>query len=248
MAAKLYDHKNKQWIMADDDRVDELMSSGDYTFASGIDIPVVNPDGQLGTISSSEAQQAWKEGFRWKTKADTDRWEKEGLADIKKEHYDNSAQAAVAGGLSGLTLGGSDVVMRGMGALVGEGEAVREGLSNLKEMNPTADAAGRVGGVIAGTMLSGGALGAAGTLAKGATTAGQTAGAAVGLGKAGQTIAGAAAEGALWGAGQGVSEAALAESPEQAVDALISNVTLGGVTGGLFGGLMVGGAATAPYL
>lgn len=248
MAAELYNHKLKKWEWVDDNQVDELMSSGNYTFQVGVDIPVVNPDGKLGTIPSADAQKAFSSGFRWKTKADTDRWEKEGLADIKKENYDNSLLAGTAGALSGITLGGSDVVMRGVGEAIGEGEAVRSGLQNLKEVNPIADTAGRVGGVIAGTMLTGGALGAAGTAAKGATILGEAGAAALGLGSTGQKIAGLTAEGMLWGAGQGVSEAAIAESPEQAVDALISNITLGGVTGGAFGGLMAGGAATAPYL
>jgi len=248
MAVDLYNHRTKTWETVDEDKIDERMSSGNYTFEAGIEVPIVTPDGKLGTIPATDAQQAWKAGARWKTKADRDRWEKEGLADIKKDIYDNSAQALVAGGLSGLTLGGSNVIMRGAGKLIGEDEAVRGGLEALKEVNPIVDTVSNVGGAVIGTVLTGGALGAAGTAAKAATTAGQTAGAAMGLGKAGQTIAGMAAEGALWGAGQGVSEAALAESPEQAVDALVSNITLGGVTGGIFGGVMVGGKASAPYL
>ena len=254
MAVDLYNHRSKQWVTAEDDSIDELMSSGDYTFEAGIEVPVVTPDGKLGTIPATQAQQAWQQGFRWKTKADRDRWEKEGLADIKKENYDNSLLAGTAGVLSGASLGLSDVAMRGAGALVGQGEAVRSGLANLKEVNPIADTAGRVAGTIGSAILSGGTsaaaqtAGAAGTLAKSATALGTKAATQLGAGKAGQTIAGMAAEGVLWGAGQGVSEAALAESPEQAVDALVSNITLGGVTGGLFGGVMVGGKAASPYL
>lgn len=254
MAVDLYNHRNKQWVTAEDDQIDELMSTGNYSFEVGIDIPVVNPEGRLGSIPSSEAQKAWQSGFRWKTGADRDRWEKEGLADIKKENYDNSLLAGTVGALSGASLGFSDVAMRGAGELLGEGEAVRSGLANLKEVNPIADTAGRVTGVIGSTLLTGGTsaaaqtAGAAGTLAKGATALGTQTAAKLGAGKAGQTIAGMAAEGVLWGAGQGVSEAALAETSEQAVDALVSNVTLGGVTGGLFGGVMVGGKAASPYL
>lgn len=247
MAAKLYNHSTKQWEMVDDSEVDQRMQSGNYTFPTGLDIPVVSPDGQLGSISTDEAQTAWSEGFRWGTQADKDKVNAEKAAAIQQEKFDNDALAFGAGVLRGGTLGLSDVAMTGMGSLVGKGEEVQQALKATKDVNPLASTTGQIAGTVGATILSGGALGAAGTAAKAIDTGARTALAAQGVGKVGQAIGGLGAEGALWGLGEGISEATLSGNPDTAVDSIVSNIGLGALVGGTFGLGMSGVSAASPY-
>ncbi len=246
--SKLYDHNNKTWITADDDKVDELVRSGDYTFAKGVTIPVVAPDGEPMDLPAEQATEAFNDGFRWRTKADTDKWAQDQSAIIQEENFGNASQAGVAGFLRGTTLGASDVIMPAMAPLLGgKAEDVRAGLGALKEESPTASAIGQVAGAVTSAALPGTALGAVGTAAKAVETGAKTAIAAQGIGKVGQAVGGLAAEGALWGLGEGVSEAALSGNPETMVDSIVSNIGLGALTGGMFGVGMSGASAASPY-
>jgi hypothetical protein len=248
--AKLYDHKSKKWLVADDDKVDELVRSGDYTFEQGQTIPVVAPDGELMDLPAENATAAFRDGFRWKTSADVKKWEQDGLADIQRENFGNASQAGVAGFLRGSTLGASDIIMPAIAPLLGgSAKDVRAGLGALKEESPTASTVGQVAGVVTSSMLPTTALGAAGGLAAKAKTGAETIATGLNAGKLGKNVAGLAAEGAVWGFGEGVSESALtATNPNEVVDNLVSNVGLGALTGGLFGGALTGGQVAAPYL
>ena len=234
--------------------VDELMRSGNYTFPADMDIPVIAPDGSMGTVPSANAQQAWKDGFRWPTQADKEVDEQKARQAVTEENFDNSPLAFGAGVLRGGSLGVTDPLMIGMGALVGKGEEVREGLQSTKEVNPAMSTAGEVTGVVTSSLLSGGTSGAAQTLgAAGRGAAAVTKGvvAATGAAKAGkitQGIVRGAAEGAYWGLGAGVSEAALSGKPDEIVDHIVSNVGLGALTGGAFGGAIGGVSKAAPFM
>lgn len=128
--------------------------------------------------------------------------------------------ASVAGGLSGLTLGLSDQALAGLGA--------DRTLRHLEAEHPYAAGGGQVLGALAPTILTGGA--AAGEEAAGlgarilahspAGLASKVGGAigelGEGAGLAGRTLAstgGAAAEGALYGGGQYLTETALEDKP-----------------------------------
>jgi hypothetical protein len=162
------------------------------------------------------------------------------------------AATAAEGAARGATLGLSDVALTS--AL---GDEYRQGALERREVNPLVAGVGEVGGTIAGTLATGGlggALGAparamagAGRLAEGAAMSGARA-----LGYQGTTLAGRAAtravalgaaggvEGAMYGAGQAVSRAALEGTPitaEKVVASLGEGVLFGAVGGGGFGAL-----------
>lgn len=87
---------------------------------------------------------------------------------ILAERYDAPVQAFLAGGARGLTMGLSDVALRGMGV---RGET----LAGLEEYNPTASTAGEVAGIGGSVFVPGGPLarlgGAAAKLGRAATMA-----------------------------------------------------------------------------
>lgn len=264
--SKLYDHKSGKWVIAPENKVDDLVKSGNYTFESGTRIDVVSPDGQLGDIPSDNAHGAFAEGFRWATQADKQADHERKLEAIRAKAGDNGGTAMVAGVLRGGTLGLSDVALRAgeeMGALP-EGVVAQQALN--KEMNPVESGVGEVGGIIGSTLLSGGTslLGTTGRVGQagykfGAELGGKALAAAAGK-EAKETLArkiiakvvpvatGSAVENAVYGLGQGVSEAALGKS-EDVVDHLVSGVGMGALTGLTFGaGFGAAGAIGKPLL
>lgn len=254
--SRLYDHKSKQWIDVDDSQVDDKVLSGNYTFGQGLDVPVVSPDGQLGSIPSDQAYEAFKAGYRWSTPVDRANFEQRRSEEIKKERFgDETLTAMGLGAARAATLGGSDIALRAAG--------LGEEVSAVKELNPISSAVGAVAG-LAATLPLGGAIGAA---AKGGVTAakfgaglGESVAAATGITRAAEAgglvakavqtalpvITGSAIEGAYYGLGEGISEAALGR-PEDVVENIALNVGLGGLYGGAFGSVIGGGKAAAPF-
>lgn len=132
--------------------------------------------------------------------------------------------AAGLGALRTVTGGISDLALRELGG----GEQLR----GLKEENPLSSTAGEIAGAFIPTGLSG-VAGAAGATIRG--------GEGLGLGSSLlRGLAAGSAEGAIYGAGQGLSEAALSEDPLTA-ERLISSVG----SGALFGGVVGGGVGLA---
>lgn len=211
-------------------------------------ITVIDADGNPALINEENLPIAVQErGARLPTAE-----EAQALADKAKygEGIGNELKAGAAGAARTLTFGLSDVI----GADIGRGEDLRK----LAEQNPTATLAGEVAGAIAPAVLTGGeslvanAVGKAGAGVRAATAAGRAAeGAAArslaGLaerGLAGRALAttlakaaGGAVEGAAFGAGQAVSEAALQDhelTAEQVMQSIGAGALLGGaeVAGG----------------
>jgi hypothetical protein len=171
---------------------------------------------------------------------------------LERTYGDQPVLAAGLGLASGATLGLSDVAARALG----QEEAVRE----VKERSPTAAAIGEVTGAVVPALVTGpsgmaraGGIGRA--LAR--TPAGRVAQlgegvAARGAGRGfaarlGARAAGGAVEGALYGAGTGVSEIALSDDPvtaERVTSVLGSRALYGAALGaGVGAGMTVAGAA-----
>jgi hypothetical protein len=136
------------------------------------------------------------------------------------------------------TLGLSDIAAQALGA-------DERGLRERRERTGGVSMAGEIGGAL----LPWGAASIAGK-AGGAVTKALTREGAGLAGRVGARAAGTAAEGSLFGFGQGVSELALSEEPvtaERAFKVLGSNTVLGGAIGGGFGGAgaLLGEAAKA---
>lgn len=157
----------------------------------------------------------------------------------------STVAAAGEGAASGISLGLSDVAIQ-EGIL---GEEFAEESRLRAEFNPTARGVGEAGGVIAGTLLTGGAGGAAAL----GTRAGAAAARGIGSAALKQAVtrgAGAAAmgatEGLIFGAGHELSEAALERQLDDPA-ALAERLAVAGGIGALLGGGLgfAGSAATS---
>lgn len=246
--SQLYNHTTGKWEVLPDADIDAAVLNGTHTFETGVDVPVVAPDGALTSIKSDKLYDAFKDGYRWQTQADRDADFDLQNYRIKKEHFDNAGMAFGLGAARGATLGLSDVALEA-GGLGDETKAV-------KDFSPTASAAGSVAGLVGSSLLlpgAGVAKGGQAAFEAGEGVAGALTG-ALGAGRAAkavQTVAGtalgSAAEGAFYGLGEGISEAALGK-PEDVVNNLAAGVGLGALTGGIFGAALGTGQAAAPYL
>ncbi len=155
-------------------------------------------------------------------------------AERKEADYGGVTDKIAAGALAvarGATLGGSDVLL----SAAGLGDDVR----NLRDVNSTISTVGEIGG---GLLLPGGAA------VKGAEGAGA-------LARLGRAAVAGVKEGAIQGAGSGVSELALSDDPltiERVVGTLGSHTLYGGAIGGAAGtaarGLEIGLRKGASFL
>src|SRR5690606_5722049 len=144
----------------------------------------------------------------------------------ERAYGDRPVESFALGAARGLTLGGSDVALRAPGV---ETEALRE----IGARSRIAGTTGEITGPLARTLATGSGLaqtpaGLAGGLGRALAARGAERGA---LRRAGAVAAGAGAEGALVGAGQGVSELALSDDPvtaERAASVLSSRALYGG--------------------
>lgn len=249
--SRLFDRQSNQWVDVNDDDVTDLVSQGSHAFESNIDIPVVAPDGRLGSIKSDRAEEAFREGYRWATHQDAlaneDRENEKNLQ--ARYGKDQLVNAGTAGVLRGFTFGLSDPAMTAAASLVGKGEEVKEGLKQLKERNPVVSTIGQTAGALANPLLRG-----AGTAAfkTGETAAANVAGRLASpaareiVQKWGSSTAGSALEGAFYGLGEGVSEAALGD-PDEIAQNLAAGTGMGFLFGGAFGSAFGTGKVAAPY-
>lgn len=140
--------------------------------------------------------------------------------------------ATATSALSGATLGLSDLGLR---AVLSDSEMAR--VAADRASHPVLSGAGQLAGAIAPAFLSGGGLLPSSLAARAGTGVAEH----LGGGLVART-AGAAAEGAIFGAGQGASELALDSDPltaEHAAAVLSSNMLLGGVAGAGIGAASV---------
>jgi hypothetical protein len=200
-------------------------------------VTMIDPDGRAHDVPSDAVQGAIAQGFR----VETDEGRVGRIAtDSKDAYYSAPGAQVVAGGaavLRGVTLGLSDVGLRAI-----YGEEGRRDLEGLREANPTLSTAGELGGALLTAIPSGGtSLAARAPAAAAARLGSRVAGLGEGagaVGRIGASAAGAALEGGIYGAGQGISELALSDDPltvEHAASVLSSHALYGAAVGGVAG-------------
>lgn len=159
--------------------------------------------------------------------------------DVRQEVFGGAGGQVVAGaaGLArGATLGLSDAAAR---ALYGDEASLF--LRGVRDANPLTSTVTEIGGALAPTLLSGGAALPAGLASRAGASVAQLGAEAGVAGKIGAAALGGAAEGALVGAGAGVTELALSGDPltlEHVASTLSSNALYGaafGAGGGALG-------------
>lgn len=213
-------------------------SEATQSLAAGTHMPVngghalVSPGGDLQIVPEDQLHEAVEGGYRV-----PDSQQLNEFANRAKYGGDaNTAKAFGAGALRGASFGLSDAALPRYGA------AKSETLEALKTYHPVASTTGEVAGVV-GSALVAPEASPAGLVSKLGTGIAERAVPA--LGKVGAHAAGMAAEGAIYGAGQSVSEAALGD-PDATAERLVANVGLGALLGGGLGGLFQAGKMAIP--
>lgn len=240
----LYNVGLQKLEQVEEDKVHDLVASGQYAPRKGAQMPVVAPDGEVGYIPSENAQSAFLQGFKYQTKAMSQAQLQAGIEAAKEQAFGTSTATALgAGALRGATFGLSDVAMRAVG-----GKDVAEGLLETRERQPVASTVGEVAGAI-GSMATGlspvSAVAGLGERVAGKvaleSTAGNIAKEIMSKG------AGSAVEGAFYGAGELLTETALGDPKLTAENAAM---VFGGnvLGGGLIGGLIPGAAAGVSHM
>lgn len=227
-----------QVIQVPDDQVQDLFLRRQAAFPGGAKIPVVSPDGEPGTIDAKEAHQAFKAGYTFDpgTVKEADLQERRG-------GLGQQVLAGIEGLASGATFGASRMVERGLGV---DPTAMKERIA----ANPITSIGGEVAGAVIPSVISEYVTGGAATpavaanvarIAALAPTLARTGGALVGreveslVGKGLlSSIASASTEGAAYGLGNFVSEAALHTKgdPELTAEHALASVGMGAVLGG----------------
>ena len=247
----LYNNKTQTIENVPDENYTQLVASGEYSPRQKVELTVMSPDGQVGTMPAENAQMAFNQGFRYYGAAESKAKSQADIAQIKQEAYDAPLTAAGLGVARGLTFGLSDVAARGVGTLVGAGDETADALLNLREQNPIASTVGEVTGAVGGAFLPMGPVAAvAGLGSKVAAKAGVGLAELAAKGSAGQIAAeilskgaGSAIEGAFYATGELMTEAALGDPKLTAANTAL-NYGVNILGGGLLGGL-IPGAATA---
>lgn len=239
--ARLVNARTSKVEEIEEGNVAKLIASGEYGFARGTRVPVVNPDGVSGTLPAEEAGKALTGGkYRYQTRDEQAKY-------IAKKQYEGTAGTLLAGYLGiarGVSGGLYDRLQTEMGVDPGD-------LNAVKEAHPVISTAAEMTGIAAGVMLPTGPLAAVAKLGRGAQAlvAGAKATKALkGSGLAGKALAtgiqkatGSAVEGTFYATGHLVSEDALGNT-ELTAERLAGSIGMGALIGGSFGGVFgVGG-------
>lgn len=231
--------KTQQVETLPDAQIPQALSSGTHLADTNLDVPLVSPDGAIGSVKGGDLVKAFGEGYRFATPEDTRSTGNAAMNQAAKAVFaDHPATALGAGLLAGGTFGLSNVAVDALGA----GDALKQS----KEANPLAYGAGELVGAVTSPVV--------GAVAKGAGSALVGAGEAAGLLKGGQVAAGAMGpsqalsvgariargaaeqigEGAVYGLGSGIGEAALGD-PNDVAQHLMAGVGQGALLGGAIG-------------
>jgi len=144
--AKLYDYRLNAGVLVADERVDELVSSGNYSFIKGDTIHVTDESGEIWTVPAESAQESLNLGY---TYAPEDVVNK---AKMRQEIEESPLTSAGYGLARSLTFGLSDAL------------GSKEELRMRREISPVATGIGEIGGLVT-------PLGLTGLAARGATKA-----------------------------------------------------------------------------
>ena len=233
--ARLWDFRLGAGVNVADERVGELIDSGDYAFIAGQEIVVQDDQGKLFNVPSENAHLALRAGYSY---APTDYVERK---DLERIAADSPGTAAAFGALRGLSFGLSD------GALQIAGYTPEE-IKAYRDLNPIATAAGEIGSLVfpfgLTSLAARGAARAASSLTARAgnklvaENAARTFGSKL-AGRAVKGAAGGAAEGAVVGSMYANSDYLLSDDQNYPLlaDHVYAGAGFGAAAGGLLGAL-----------
>lgn len=247
----LKDIRNNTVVNVSLDDMPNMVASGHFALPKDTTLPIMNPEGQLGDIHSSEYMKALQNG-----------WAPASSQDIQKQidvanFGDSPLRTGLERAASAASFGTSDFIASQLNPKLAEDMRKRE------ELNPEAAVVGEVAGVVGPALLSGGTSLAARAVSapiRGIESLGARAAAkvAANLPKTGLAAkiaaemvpraAGLGVEGALYGAGNYLSDASLGNA-DWSAESMISHVGMSGLMGaGLGSALGAAKLAAAPVI
>ena len=189
---KVVDRKTGKTVeAADDETTQAAIASGAYSLRHGQTVPVVSPDGQMGTIPAEDASAAFSQGYSLTSATDVRR------AELNAKHgtLGGIAKTSAEGAARGLTFGLSDAAIRAADPEWANAAAERA------EANPMTAGASELAGAVAPMLFTGGASSAASggaRAAEGGLALGRLAEGAGAVGRAAEVGVEAARAGEMW--------------------------------------------------
>ncbi len=221
-----------------DSQAAAALTSGSHDLTEG-KIEVEDPEsGKITAIPTNMAAEMYDAGFKTPTRAAISQSEDTALTENRAGHFDDPLLAAGTGFLRGSTLGLSDAAI----ALAGKAQGVdlQGAEKTLGEVNPISTGVGTGVGAVTSSLATGG-FGTA-NMARGIGEGLELAGAGKALTNVGQVAEGAlqgASEGAILGAGQGLSDSII--NKDKVGDAA-EKIMMESLSGAKFGGFIGAGS------
>ena len=200
--AKLYDYRLGAGVLVADERVGELVMSGNYGFIAGDAVHLTDESGELYNIPPENAKEALAAGYNFAPKEVVDD------ARMRFEVEDSPLTSAGYGLARSLTFGASDALLPN-----------KKELQLHREINPVATTLGEIGGMLT-------PVGATGLAARGATkatsmllrAASKRAARTTGLKTAGSVLSSRVVTGAAKGAAEGAAVGTMYGTSSQILD------------------------------
>ena len=229
--AKLYDNRLGAGVLVADERVNELIATGDYSFLKGPKVHILDEAGELYSVDPEYAKAALEAGYTYAPEAVA----KEGL--LRKEIEETPEQTFGYGFARGMTFGASDFFRPG---------ASKQELKLRREIQPWWTAGGELTSLITPGGLTGlaakGAAKGSARILQGIASATEKANR---LKRTGSVLNSRVVRGAVGGAAEGAvigtmygNSSSLLDDPENYptfTDHIFAGAGFGGVAGGIIG-------------
>ena len=229
--AKLYDNRLGAGVLVADERVDELIASGDYSFLKGPEVHILDEAGDLYSVDPEYAKSALEAGYTYAPENIV----QEGL--LRKEIEETPEQTFAYGLARGMTFGMSDLFRPG---------ASKQELRLRREMQPWVTAGGEITSLITPGGLTGlaarGAFKGSAKIIQGIASATEKANK---LKRTGSVLNSRVVRGAIGGAAEGSvvgsmygTSSSLLDDPENYptfTDHIYAGAKFGAVAGGIIG-------------
>ena len=142
--AKLYDYRLGAGVLVADERVDELIGSGNYSFIKGDTIHVTDESGEIWTVPAENAHESLNLGYTYAPKEVVDK------ARMRQEIEESPLTSAGLGLARSLTFGLSDELISKQ-----KGGLTKEEIRLRREVSPIATTIGEIGGLVTPMGLTG---------------------------------------------------------------------------------------------
>ena len=150
--ARLYSYRDQTGVTVADERVADLIGSGDYSFIKGQEIFLIGSDNALYTVPAENARMALEAGYTYAPESEK---EKKLLQQQIKDDPLSEVKSGAMGFARGLTFGLSDAALKGIGMTSDE-------IRMYRQENPISSTTGEIASFFVPYLGAGAAARAAG--------------------------------------------------------------------------------------